>query len=78
MSHVRAGAERPAADPSLAGGARLGLITNPTGILPDLTRTPDALPAAGLGSLSRCLESGADPRDLCPPPGRPRDGLLNT
>ncbi|SDJ81222.1 exo-beta-N-acetylmuramidase NamZ family protein [Nonomuraea jiangxiensis] len=48
MSHVRTGAERLAVDTSLAGGARLGLITNPTGVLPDLTRTPDALLAAGL------------------------------
>ncbi|GAA3547020.1 DUF1343 domain-containing protein [Nonomuraea rosea] len=48
MSYVRTGAERLAADPSLAGGASLGLITNPTGVLPDLTPTPDALLAAGL------------------------------
>ncbi|MEU1721350.1 DUF1343 domain-containing protein [Actinomadura sp. ATCC 39365] len=48
MSHVRTGAERLAADPALAGGARLGLITNPTGVLPDLTPTTDALLAAGL------------------------------
>ncbi|MEV4566763.1 DUF1343 domain-containing protein [Nonomuraea sp. NPDC049419] len=48
MPHVRTGAERLAADPALAGGTRLGLITNPTGVLPDLTPTPDALLAAGL------------------------------
>ncbi|MFC4008674.1 exo-beta-N-acetylmuramidase NamZ domain-containing protein [Nonomuraea purpurea] len=48
MSHVRTGAERLAADPTLAGGVRLGLITNPTGVLPDLTPTPDALIAAGV------------------------------
>jgi len=47
MSSVRTGAERLAADPSLAGGKRLGLITNPTGVLPDLTPTTDALLAAG-------------------------------
>ncbi|MEV4224404.1 MULTISPECIES: exo-beta-N-acetylmuramidase NamZ family protein [unclassified Nonomuraea] len=47
MSYVRTGAERLAADPSLAAGARLGLITNPTGVLPDLTPTADALLAAG-------------------------------
>ncbi|MEU0566100.1 DUF1343 domain-containing protein [Nonomuraea sp. NPDC005983] len=47
MSYVRTGAERLAADPALAGGARLGLITNPTGVLPDLTLTLDALSAAG-------------------------------
>ncbi|MBF8189181.1 DUF1343 domain-containing protein [Nonomuraea sp. K274] len=49
MALVRTGAERLAADPSLAGGARLGLVTNPTGVLPDLTPTADALWAAGLG-----------------------------
>ncbi|MGP4098452.1 exo-beta-N-acetylmuramidase NamZ family protein [Nonomuraea sp. KM90] len=49
MAHVRTGAERLAADPALAGGTRLGLITNPTGVLPDLTPTTDALVAAGLG-----------------------------
>ncbi|WP_043639175.1 exo-beta-N-acetylmuramidase NamZ family protein [Nonomuraea candida] len=48
MPYVRTGAERLATDPALAGGARLGLITNPTGVLPDLTPTLDALPAAGL------------------------------
>ncbi|SEM34700.1 exo-beta-N-acetylmuramidase NamZ domain-containing protein [Nonomuraea pusilla] len=48
MTHVRTGAERLATDPALAGGTRLGLITNPTGVLPDLTPTTDALLAAGL------------------------------
>lgn len=48
MPHVRTGAERLATDPSLAGGARLGLISNPTGVLPDLTPTADALLAAGV------------------------------
>ncbi|MEV0622781.1 DUF1343 domain-containing protein [Nonomuraea sp. NPDC050404] len=48
MPYVRTGAERLAADPALAGGDRLGLITNPTGVLPDLTPTADALLAAGL------------------------------
>ncbi|MBB6343618.1 uncharacterized protein YbbC (DUF1343 family) [Nonomuraea muscovyensis] len=47
MTYVRTGAERLAADPALAGGGRLGLITNPTGVLPDLTPTADALLAAG-------------------------------
>ncbi|WP_219470199.1 exo-beta-N-acetylmuramidase NamZ family protein [Nonomuraea rhizosphaerae] len=47
MTYVRTGAERLATDPALAGGARLGLITNPTGVLPDLTPTADALLAAG-------------------------------
>ncbi|GAA0941544.1 DUF1343 domain-containing protein [Nonomuraea longicatena] len=46
MQHVRTGAERLAADPSLVPGSRIGLITNPTGVLPDLTPTLDALLAA--------------------------------
>ncbi|MER5999546.1 DUF1343 domain-containing protein [Nonomuraea angiospora] len=48
MPYVRIGAERLAVDTALAGGTRLGLITNPTGVLPDLTPTADALLAAGL------------------------------
>ncbi|WP_433509647.1 exo-beta-N-acetylmuramidase NamZ family protein [Nonomuraea sp. CA-143628] len=48
MTYVRTGAERLATDPTLAGGDRLGLITNPTGVLPDLTPTTDALSAAGV------------------------------
>ncbi|WP_344478281.1 DUF1343 domain-containing protein [Nonomuraea monospora] len=48
MPHVRTGAERLARDPALAGGTRLGLVTNPTGVLPDLTPTADALLAAGV------------------------------
>jgi uncharacterized protein YbbC (DUF1343 family) len=48
MSYVRTGAERLATDPALAGGTRLGLITNPTGVLPDLTPTAEALIAAGV------------------------------
>ncbi len=48
MTYVRTGAERLAADPTLAGGRRVGLITNPTGVLPDLTHTVDALLAAGV------------------------------
>ncbi|NUW39283.1 exo-beta-N-acetylmuramidase NamZ family protein [Nonomuraea rhodomycinica] len=47
MTYVRTGAERLAADASLAGGRRLGLITNPTGVLPDLTPTAEALLAGG-------------------------------
>ncbi|WP_188186803.1 exo-beta-N-acetylmuramidase NamZ family protein [Nonomuraea sp. SYSU D8015] len=47
MTTVCIGAERLAADPALAGGTRLGLITNSTGVLTDLTPTPDALLAAG-------------------------------
>ncbi|MGN9839965.1 exo-beta-N-acetylmuramidase NamZ family protein [Nonomuraea sp. H19] len=48
MRSVRTGAERLVAEPALAGGARLGLITNPTGVLSDLTPTPVALLAAGV------------------------------
>ncbi|MGW2149574.1 exo-beta-N-acetylmuramidase NamZ family protein [Nonomuraea bangladeshensis] len=47
MTLVRTGAERLANDPALAGGTRLGLVTNPTGVLPDLTPTAEALLAAG-------------------------------
>ncbi|MFI6813857.1 exo-beta-N-acetylmuramidase NamZ domain-containing protein [Nonomuraea sp. NPDC050328] len=45
---MRIGAERLAADPTLVQGERIGLITNPTGVLPDLTPTAQALTAAGL------------------------------
>ncbi|MCC5578311.1 DUF1343 domain-containing protein [Microtetraspora sp. AC03309] len=48
MSHVRTGAERLAGDPDLLGGGRIGLVTNPTGVLPDLTPTATALLAAGV------------------------------
>ncbi|MFI6290205.1 exo-beta-N-acetylmuramidase NamZ domain-containing protein [Nonomuraea sp. NPDC050790] len=48
MQHVRTGAERLANDPSLVPGERIGLITNPTGVLPDLTPTLEALLAAGV------------------------------
>ncbi|GLW98597.1 DUF1343 domain-containing protein [Microtetraspora sp. NBRC 16547] len=48
MSHVRTGAERLAADPDLLRGGRIGLVTNPTGVLPDLTPTATALRAAGV------------------------------
>ncbi|MEV2269372.1 exo-beta-N-acetylmuramidase NamZ family protein [Nonomuraea africana] len=43
MFYVRTGAERLAADPGLVKGGRLGLITNQTGVLRDLTPTPAAL-----------------------------------
>ncbi|WP_433356636.1 exo-beta-N-acetylmuramidase NamZ family protein [Microtetraspora malaysiensis] len=48
MSHVRTGAERLAANPGLLRGGRIGLVTNPTGVLPDLTPTASALLAAGV------------------------------
>ncbi|MFI6318614.1 exo-beta-N-acetylmuramidase NamZ domain-containing protein [Nonomuraea sp. NPDC050556] len=48
MSSVRTGAERLAADPSLVRGERVGLITNPTGVLPDLRPTARALIEAGV------------------------------
>ncbi|MET9344097.1 MULTISPECIES: exo-beta-N-acetylmuramidase NamZ family protein [unclassified Nonomuraea] len=43
MSYVRTGAERLAMDPGLVTGDRLGLITNQTGVLSDLTPTPTVL-----------------------------------
>ncbi|WP_206184613.1 exo-beta-N-acetylmuramidase NamZ domain-containing protein [Thermoactinospora rubra] len=45
---MRIGAERLAADPSLVEGARIGLVTNHAGVLPDLTSTPSALLEAGV------------------------------
>ncbi|GAA3512705.1 exo-beta-N-acetylmuramidase NamZ family protein [Actinocatenispora rupis] len=48
MSAVRTGAQRLCADPTLAGPGRLGLITNFTGVLPDLTSTVDGARAAGV------------------------------
>ncbi|MFD7157631.1 exo-beta-N-acetylmuramidase NamZ domain-containing protein [Kribbella sp. NPDC059898] len=45
---VRTGAQRLAEDPGLVPDGRLGLITNFTGVLPDLTPTSVALRAAGL------------------------------
>ncbi|WP_047522328.1 exo-beta-N-acetylmuramidase NamZ family protein [Microbacterium sp. ZOR0019] len=46
-SRTRTGAERAAADPHLLIGARVGLLTNFTGTMPDLSRNIDALVAAG-------------------------------
>ncbi|MEU8221162.1 DUF1343 domain-containing protein [Kribbella sp. NPDC048915] len=45
---VRTGAQRLAEDPRLVPDGRLGLITNFTGVLPDLTPTSVALRTAGL------------------------------
>jgi uncharacterized protein YbbC (DUF1343 family) len=45
---VRTGAQRLAEDPRLVPDGRLGLITNFTGVLPDLTPTAVALQAVGL------------------------------
>ncbi|GAA1153110.1 DUF1343 domain-containing protein [Kribbella jejuensis] len=45
---VRTGAQRVAEQPGLVPDGRLGLITNFTGVLPDLTPTSVALRAAGL------------------------------
>ncbi len=45
---VRTGAERTAADPALLGDGRFGLVTNFTGVLPDLRLTSRALLDAGL------------------------------
>lgn len=49
MRLVGSGAERACAQPErLGAGARVGLVTNQTGVLPDLTPTLDALRAAGV------------------------------
>jgi uncharacterized protein YbbC (DUF1343 family) len=45
---VRTGLERLAGDPRRVAGNRAGLITNPTGVLPDLTPSATALLAAGV------------------------------
>ncbi len=45
---VLTGASVLAADPDLVGAGRFGLLTNFTGTMPDLTRTVDALLAAGV------------------------------
>lgn len=46
-SRTRIGAERAAADPELLVGTRIGLLTNFTGTMPDLTRNIDALTRSG-------------------------------
>ncbi|MGA8112163.1 MAG: DUF1343 domain-containing protein, partial [Actinocatenispora sp.] len=48
MTAVRTGAQRLCAEPGLAGPGRLGLTTNYTGIMPDLTTNVAALRAAGV------------------------------
>lgn len=48
IGRVRTGAERLADDPSLVDGRSVGLFTNYTGVMPDLSRTIDALLAAGV------------------------------
>jgi uncharacterized protein YbbC (DUF1343 family) len=45
---TRTGAQRLCAEPALAGPGRPGLVTNFTGVLPDLTSTVDGLRAAGV------------------------------
>ncbi|TWD75266.1 uncharacterized protein YbbC (DUF1343 family) [Kribbella amoyensis] len=45
---VRTGAERLASEPGLAGGGRFGLVTNFTGVLPDLRPQRTAFLEAGL------------------------------
>lgn len=47
-SRLRIGAERAADQPELIPGSRIGLLTNFTGTMPDLSRTIDALQAAGV------------------------------
>jgi uncharacterized protein YbbC (DUF1343 family) len=49
---LRTGAERVAEDPSLLGDGRFGLITNFTGVLPDLRLTSTALLAAGVNLVA--------------------------
>ncbi len=48
LAPTRTGVERLCADPSLVGSGRLGLVTNHTGVLPDLTSSAEALLAAGV------------------------------
>jgi uncharacterized protein YbbC (DUF1343 family) len=48
MARVFTGAERVAGDPRLLGDGRFGLVTNFTGVMPDLSRNVDALLAAGV------------------------------
>jgi uncharacterized protein YbbC (DUF1343 family) len=48
MTAVRTGAQRLCADPSLAGPGRPGLVTNYTGILPNLDSTVDGAVRAGV------------------------------
>jgi uncharacterized protein YbbC (DUF1343 family) len=48
MTRVFTGAERVAGDPGLLGAGRFGLVTNFTGVMPDLSRNVDALLAAGV------------------------------
>lgn len=47
-SRLRIGAERAADQPELIPGSRIGLLTNFTGTMPDLSRTIDALQGAGV------------------------------
>lgn len=47
-TRVRTGAHRLADDPSLVTGSAVGLFTNYTAVMPDLTRDLDALLAAGV------------------------------
>ncbi|WP_460783319.1 exo-beta-N-acetylmuramidase NamZ family protein [Microbacterium tumbae] len=47
-SRIRIGAERAAAEPELITGSRVGLLTNFTGTMPDLSRNIDALMSAGV------------------------------
>src|SRR5690606_25686986 len=47
-TRVRTGAHRLADDPSLVTGSAVGLFTNYTAVMPDLTRALDALIAASV------------------------------
>lgn len=45
---TRIGAERASSEPQLLSGSRIGLLTNFTGTMPDLSRNIDALQSAGV------------------------------
>lgn len=47
-ARTRTGVERLCADPSLVSSTRIGLVTNYTGVMPDLTTNVAALQAAGV------------------------------
>ncbi|MEW9534318.1 exo-beta-N-acetylmuramidase NamZ domain-containing protein [Microbispora sp. NPDC049125] len=76
MSRVRTGLERLAGGPRRAAGHRVGLITNPTGVLPDLTPSATALLSAGVRvtalfgpehGLRGMVQAGAGERDAADP-----------
>jgi uncharacterized protein YbbC (DUF1343 family) len=48
LTRTRTGAERLCADPALLPGDRLGLVTNDTGVMPDLSRNVDTMLTSGV------------------------------